>query len=557
MMVHLPLVAGLDAVTVNGVTVSDEASPLAGMVYQLFNEGSYQRFLEAYANCDVNTECSWAFYDYGKAALDGHSQLGEVSLTPVRTDTYVAQLSDTVLSIVSNNSFPTTDVDYHALAGTPAQIWMEYLVDSGASKITITITLLDKTGTRIPEALWLVLNSTSSATFTVNKLGVPINPTNVVYNGSSHLHGTVYNVANDVLNVTAHNSPLVCVGSTVTPFPSPMAGLDMSVYGPGLSYNLVNNIWGTAITHTRAHAMYVCVQLPLTPALAFAPPRCAVQVPTIRSRTRSCLRTRTCTSRSICSSERRRRPLSEASVSSGVSDGIREGDWCEAENVLCRRLVRRHEATHRVTVSNICTYSTLSSGTIGGMLCVFESIGCVLPTVVYLCVAYKRSQSIRSGRAHTASLAVTAVRYQAPRVRLTFDCVYSIVCRHSSSTDPSRHAASNLRAAAPPPARSDPASSPRISTHPPAYRCPHSPPPPPLASSRTRSCPLPPCRILRCGPPLPAFSSTRRPLQTSSLARVCDRSCCSSPVHTDNSTYEPSTAWRRVPHLSRLRCGWR
>ena len=238
---------GLDGVSVAGVPVSTVHSPLAGIAYQLFDEGSYTRFLEAYANCDVHSDCSWAFFDYGKAGVDTHSHLGELTITPIRTDTYVAQLSDTVLSIITNASFAITPtgVDFHSVAGTPAQVWSQYVLDSSTSTITISITLLDKTPTRIPEALWLVFNSTSNSTFNINKLGVSINPTSVVYNGSAHLHGTLYDTRNDLMTVTAHNAPFLCVGSVTTPFPTPLGGLDSGVMGSGLSFNLVNNVWGT------------------------------------------------------------------------------------------------------------------------------------------------------------------------------------------------------------------------------------------------------------------------------------------------------------------------
>ena len=164
--VHVSDSGGLDGVSVNGVPVANVHTPFAGVAYQLFDEDSYTRFLEAYANCDVRDSgpngCSWAFYDYGKAGLDTHSHLGERTITPTHTDTYVAQLSDTLLSVITNAYFAAAAVDYHVVAGAPARVWSEYLIDSSAlGGINISITLLNKTATRIPEALWLVFNSTS------------------------------------------------------------------------------------------------------------------------------------------------------------------------------------------------------------------------------------------------------------------------------------------------------------------------------------------------------------------------------------------------------------
>jgi hypothetical protein len=46
--------------------VADETAPLTGLVYQLFSDADYTTFLKAYMNCDVTSDCTWAFYDYGK-----------------------------------------------------------------------------------------------------------------------------------------------------------------------------------------------------------------------------------------------------------------------------------------------------------------------------------------------------------------------------------------------------------------------------------------------------------------------------------------------------------
>jgi hypothetical protein len=140
---------------------------------------------------------------------------------------------------------------YREQAGAPAQLWLEYDVDASNNTIALTASWFDKTSTRLPEALWLVINSSATDGFSLRKLGAEVGGSagvGVMYNGSSHLHGSAYPARNSLMNVSSSTASFVCLGNP-TPFPSPLPQNDN--VAPGISYNLVNNIWGTNYPFVR------------------------------------------------------------------------------------------------------------------------------------------------------------------------------------------------------------------------------------------------------------------------------------------------------------------
>ena len=178
---------------------------------------------------------------YGQVGLDQHSSVGAHSAVPSLTALYSRQSAD-MLVLLANLSF--SDPLYHAEAGAPAELWLTYVVQSTPrASIDVRVEWFNKTATRLPEAFWLRFNSTARDVFQLNKLGVAVNASHVLNNGSAHLHGSAYPSVNSVMRVTpAANAAFLCLGET-TPFPTPLPPRDP--ISPGISYNLVNNIWGT------------------------------------------------------------------------------------------------------------------------------------------------------------------------------------------------------------------------------------------------------------------------------------------------------------------------
>ena len=242
---------GLVGLQVGSTVIADGVSPFTSLVYQLFDESGYAAFLEQYIACNIQSECDWAVWDYGKVGLDVHSTLGAHTVRPLLQSFYTEQTS-TYLRLLVNATFD--DPIYVDQAGAPAQLWVDYEVDTKLFQLSIHLSWFNKTSTRLPEALWMTFNSTQTGTepdvFQVTKLGVSVDPRLVLNNGSSHLHGSAYASQNSRFVVQPLNVPLLCLGKP-TPFPSPLPQNDKPQNG--ISYNLVNNIWGSSENYTARH----------------------------------------------------------------------------------------------------------------------------------------------------------------------------------------------------------------------------------------------------------------------------------------------------------------
>lgn len=124
----------------------------------------------------------------------------------------------------------------------------------------------NKRPTRLPEALWTSFKfdapddledlqggkPSASGVWRVNVLGQPVDPTDVVVHGSTHLHGTAgdvtYASSGFGLRIKSLDAPLWSTG-LLSPFPTPSRA-SPNVTGPspfspsrGLHMNLWNNVW--------------------------------------------------------------------------------------------------------------------------------------------------------------------------------------------------------------------------------------------------------------------------------------------------------------------------
>ena len=254
--VQLGADGGVAGLKLGSTIIADDASPFTSVVYQLFDDSDYAAFLNEYIAC----ACDWAPWDFGKVGLSEHSSVGARTVRPLLRSFYTEQTSS-YLRLLVNATF--ADPLYVDQAGAPAQLWIDYEVDAKLSRVSIQLSWFNKTSTRLPEALWLTFNSTQAGSeadvFRVNKLGVSVDPRLVLNNGSSHLHGSAYASQNSHLVVQPVNVPLLCMGEP-TPFPSPLPQNDR--LQSGVSYNLVNNIWGTlALLHTPTDTQHTSVAL--------------------------------------------------------------------------------------------------------------------------------------------------------------------------------------------------------------------------------------------------------------------------------------------------------
>jgi len=129
--------------------------------------------------------------------------------------------------------------------GAPQVVWLQ--VDVQAGQLNFTLTLVNKTATRLAESLWLCfqpLVSQSQQAWSLDKLGSLVSPFDVVGNGSRHLHGLDRILYNDTHSFvfSAIDSPIFSIGA-LNAMPVPFTEPNLAQYG--FNANLVNNIWGT------------------------------------------------------------------------------------------------------------------------------------------------------------------------------------------------------------------------------------------------------------------------------------------------------------------------
>jgi len=142
-------------------------------------------------------------------------------------------------------------VDY----GAPQVIFVTYKVLATEPVIELNVTYLSKTSTRLAEAMFLSFNPIVDDPhgWTMDVLGYPVSPYNVVINGTRHLHavweGVSYSSPNSIeagrqLNIRSLDAPLVAPGDINHLLW--YDGQSQPAVENGMHFNLFNNLWGTA-----------------------------------------------------------------------------------------------------------------------------------------------------------------------------------------------------------------------------------------------------------------------------------------------------------------------
>lgn len=223
-----------------------ENNPLGQLVYETFTGEDFIEYLHQYL---LVPSAKYAYFDFGKPGLNHTSHL---HLSPVRQSCWHKvdkERTPAILSLLLEGSFEDSDAvsDY----GAPEKVWMQFDIPdisnpSASVPITITLYLVNKTATRIPESISLYFNpnQVDPSSMAVSKLGRFINVASVMKNGSKHVHGSdkgIHYLNTPQLSVSSLDTVLVTIGGT-NAFPVPMATPDPS---QGFAFNLFNNIWGT------------------------------------------------------------------------------------------------------------------------------------------------------------------------------------------------------------------------------------------------------------------------------------------------------------------------
>lgn len=135
----------------------------------------------------------------------------------------------------------------HIDAGAPE--WARINYTATHDGLSIELTLVNKTSTRMPEALYFGFNPRGSGTgiWSMDKLGSAVSPLDVIDGGSKGLHcvsaaGVSLN-ANGTLRSFGSPDAALVRWDKMLPFPTPLHRQpNLSL---GMSWNLYNNIWNT------------------------------------------------------------------------------------------------------------------------------------------------------------------------------------------------------------------------------------------------------------------------------------------------------------------------
>jgi hypothetical protein len=207
--------------------------------YQVFGSADYARHQRQYLT-DAERNGIWAPFDFGKPGLERVLKRG-CSWKPT-VDRVHASRDNTRLLVES--SLPEEAVKNF---GAPAKLRTTISVEADGS-LSFDLHWLDKPACRIPEALWFAFlpPASSKAKWHLHKLGGPVEVSDVVPNGSRHLHliesGVSVEDSSGKWHIESADAGLVAPGKpSLLDFHNNQP--EPSKYG--VHFNLLNNTWGT------------------------------------------------------------------------------------------------------------------------------------------------------------------------------------------------------------------------------------------------------------------------------------------------------------------------
>jgi hypothetical protein len=160
------------------------------------------------------------------------------------------------------------DADLHLNYGAPASAWLELDITT-PGRVGASLTLQNKTATRLPEAAWVSFTPAGAggagSSWSMDKLGEAVSPLDVADGASKGLHAVLSGV--NFTSSTGTKAFFESLDSPVVrwdkpaPFPTPLhAQPDLSY---GASYLLFDNIWVRPTTVTYCMLGRVSSWLPL------------------------------------------------------------------------------------------------------------------------------------------------------------------------------------------------------------------------------------------------------------------------------------------------------
>jgi len=208
--------------------LADPRHRLAVYAYQTFSPGDMDRFYRQYCRLDI----WWAQKDLNKPGLPSGARSGW----------HVPRVVG--FECKSNGGELTVELRFSPESrrfGAPEQ--SVAVISPHDQGLDVQLQWFGKPANRMPESFWLQFNPriARNASMTLTKLGLAVDPQDVVSKGNRHLHGA--NGPVRIGNLSIHSLDTVLVS------PGKPRLLDFSQRQPdkhsGVFYNLFNNAWGT------------------------------------------------------------------------------------------------------------------------------------------------------------------------------------------------------------------------------------------------------------------------------------------------------------------------
>lgn len=215
--------------------------PLALLRYQTFGQADYDRFRRQYS-INKRSTAHWAIPDFTKpgiAAAGAEPRWWLPRLAGLHHGRAAA--GDRILAELE---LPAEASERY---GAPRAATLEIELPDAEPVIYLTLQWFDKPASRLPEALWLTFAppGLQPRGWTLDKLGQPIDPLEVVRDGNRRLHavgrGAAYQDARGRLELETLDAPLIAPGEpSLLNFTNRQPPLRQ-----GMHVNLYNNVWGT------------------------------------------------------------------------------------------------------------------------------------------------------------------------------------------------------------------------------------------------------------------------------------------------------------------------
>ncbi|MDR1382407.1 MAG: DUF5054 domain-containing protein [Planctomycetaceae bacterium] len=205
------------------------------VAYQAYSQADYERYFKLYLRPKpVNPA-------YGKPGLKETNQQSATLVAQPNKTLGKKQNGQTVLDRFL--SFPNNpNVNPLVL---PYEVKTRCVLSNGKNEAEIIVSIVNKPAVRLPEAYWFSFFPKDVEKILVEKMGQPIDVTDIVDGGSRQMHAVDRYVdvicRQGTVRITSLDVPLVTVGSRdIFDYPADKPDLN-----GGIHFCLFNNLWGT------------------------------------------------------------------------------------------------------------------------------------------------------------------------------------------------------------------------------------------------------------------------------------------------------------------------